>query len=176
LNTVSALVKAENISIEDIQHFDYQEAYYFFDGQERSRINIYYNSKQVISNIFSQNQDELSNKLLSLLSSLNHKKIITRPAASSSSDIKNFNFSEPFLEDFYKTLKTLLEPKGITISEISSRSWAEKYFFTRQDNVAVIDFYYNSKKQFTRFAQQPNQGNSIDFMNELYQILSNIVK
>ena len=175
LKSVSENVKAENITIVDIQHNPYQEAYFFADAQERCRINIYYNGKHEISNISPQNQEELSNKIISLLASLNHKKIIVKPV-NPVADTKNFNFSEPFLEEFYESLKKVLEPQDIKIVEISSHPWLEKYLFTKNNDMATFDFYYNGKKQFTRFAEQPNKSTSVEFIRELNQILSNELK
>jgi hypothetical protein len=175
LKSVSENVKTENITIVDIQHNQYQEAYFFTDGQERCRINIYYNGKYEISNISPQNQDELSNKIISLLVSLNHKKIIVKPV-NTVADTMNFNFSEPFLEEFYESLKKILEPQDIKIVEISSHPWLEKYLFTKNNDMATFDFYYNGKKQFTRFAEQPNKSTSVEFIRELNEILSNELK
>jgi Cdc6-like AAA superfamily ATPase len=175
LKSVSENVKRENITIVDIQHNQYQEAYLFTDGHERCRINIHYNGKHEISNISSQNQDELSNKIILLLASLKHKKIISKPA-DTVADTKNFNFSEPFLEEFYESLKKVLEPQDIKIVEISSYPWLEKYLFTKYNDMAAFDFYYNGKKQFTRFAEQPNKSTSVEFIRELNQILSNEIK
>lgn len=175
LKTISAIVQIDNIAIVDIQHNHYQEAYFFLDKQERCRINIYYNSKQEISNITPQTQDELSNKLLLLLSPLKHKKIITKPVNGVSEEIA-FNFSEPFLEEFYQYLKTVLEPKGITIIEISSHLWLEKYLFSKNDEVASFDFFYNGRKQFTRFTEQKNRSTSVELIHELNQILSTEMK
>lgn len=175
LKSVSENMKTENITIVDIQHNPYQEAYFFTDGQERCRINIYYNGKHEISNISPQNQDELSNKIISSLASLNHKKIIIKPV-NTVVNSKSFNFSEPFLEEFHESLKKVLEPQDIMIVEISSHPWLEKYLFTKNNDMATFDFYYNGKKQFTRFAEQPNKSTSVEFIRELNQILSNELK
>jgi len=117
----------------------------------------------------------LSNKIISSLASLNHKKIIIKPV-NTVENSKNFNFSEPFLEEFYESLKKVLEPQDIMIVEISSHPWLEKYLFAKNNDMATFDFYYNGKKQFTRFAEQPNKSTSIEFIRELNHILSNELK
>lgn len=174
-NTILVIIEKENISIEDVQHNPYQEVYFFKHGEEKSRINIYYNGKQEISNISPHKQDELSSKLTLLLSSLNHKKIIIKKV-NNSPDIQNFSFSEPFLEEFYESLKTVLESKGIKIIEIISHPWLEKYLFSKNDDVALFDFYYNAKKQFTQFIEQPTKSTSPELIREVNQILANELK
>ena len=175
LKTVSATIQAENLSISEIQHFPYQEAYFFTDGQAKCRINIYYNGKQEISNITPQIHDELSAKLVSLLAHLNHKKIITQSAMISNEE-KKFSFTEPFLEDFYENIKAVLDPKGVKIIDIASHPWLEKYTFSKGNDVALYDFYYNGKKQLTRFVEQPNKSTSVELIREINQILSNELK
>lgn len=117
----------------------------------------------------------MSCKLTLILSSLNHKKIIIKKV-NNSPDIQNFSFAEPFLKEFYESLKTILESKGIKIIEIISHPWLEKYMFSRNDDVALFDFYYNGKKQFTRFAEQPTKSTSSEFIREVNQILATELK
>ncbi len=175
LQTILTIIQSENISIVEIQHYPYQEAYFFSDGKERCRVNLYYNGKQDISNITAQIQDEISKKLLLMLAFLNHKKIIAK-SKSDDSEKKSFVFAEPFLEEFYVNLQKVLEPKEIKIFQISSHPWLEKYLFSKNDEIAAFDFYYNSKKRFTRFAEQTNKSTSVELIYELNHILSNELK
>lgn len=172
LNSVSNAIVSDCIDIVDIQHKQYQEAYFFSDGKDRARINIYYNAKQEISNISWQEKSVLSDKLVGLLASLHHQKISLKPVYYQETNEKCFEFTEPFLEEFYMQLKSILKDHNINIDDISSHQWLEKYMFSRNDEIASFDFYYNGKKQFTRFMEQKKNSTSVSLIRDLNKILS----
>jgi hypothetical protein len=60
-----------------------------------------------------------------------------------------FSFPEKFLEEFYNELLKRL-PENIKIANIEHQNWKERYTFKRDDEIAIIDFFYNGKKQFTK--------------------------
>lgn len=171
-NSVNTAMEVQKIEIVSIQHHPYQEAYTFTFGKEKVSISVYYNSKNEISNIVAQQSNELSKKVLDLLSSLIHKKIIVKSLKDKISGENKFEFNEPFLEEFYLSLKATLQSHGIDIDNISSYQYLEKYTFSRGNEIASFDFNYNGKKQFTRFTEQSKNSTSIELIRELNQIFS----
>lgn len=171
-NSVNIAIETQKIEITSIQHYPYQEAYTFTFEKEKASISIYYNGKNEISNIAAQQSNELSQKVLDLLSYLIHKKIIVKSQKDKISGENKFEFSEPFLEEFYLSLKAAIQSRNIDIDDISSHQYLEKYIFSRGDEIASFNFNYNGKKQFTRFAEQSKNSNSAELIHDLNQIFS----
>lgn len=169
LNVVYDAVLSHKIEILDIHHNPYQEAYFFSDGTERCRINIYYNSKQEVGKITPQEMTPFSQKIVGLLGTLQQKKIMTQTANQSSNDL---TFSEQFLEDFYNQLNTALQPHGIEIYSKTSHDWMENYVFSKGNDFATFSIWYNGKHQFTRFMVKPKECTSSQLVQEIKQVLT----
>ena len=138
---VSAKIITDNIKIINILHNSYQEIYTFEKNNETCRASFSYNSKDIVTNISFVETNELSKALGILLSSIKGHLISTA--------IKDtFVFNEDFLEEFHLTLKDVLNASSISIANIEHNNWMERYTFTRENEIAVIDFYYNKKGQF----------------------------
>jgi hypothetical protein len=167
LNSIVNVIKEQNMKIVDIDHKQYQEIYYFAVRDETARINIFYKATKEISSITAQSQNELSNRLIKLLMPLHHKTFITKPL----SENKDFEFSEPFLKEFYEELLTLVEPVGINIVNITHYDWRERYMFSRGEELAIFDFHYNGKKQFKKY-EQKKESTSAHLVSDIKTIFS----
>lgn len=169
LSAVYEAVLPHNIEIVELHQNPYQEAYFFSDGTERCRINIYYNSKQQVGKITPQEMNAFSQKLVDLLGKLQQKKVMTQAIIHSSN---NFTFSEQFLEDFYNQLNSALEPHGIKISTKTSHEWMENYVFSKGNDFATFSIWYNGKHKFTRFMEKPKECTSPQLVQEIKQVLT----
>lgn len=139
---ITQKIESHNINIIDIQHKQYQEIYTFESNNERARVGVFYNGKNMITTI---NPVDTSNLVLLL-------KLILEPLKKHLLTVEthtNFNFSEPFLEEFYSHIKEKVENIGVQISNIEHLSWMERYTFVRNKEIEIIDFYYNKKGQPT---------------------------
>ena len=155
------------INIENIQHRQYQEVYTFSQNEKTQRIQIYYNGKNKITRISSLDNDVLINLIDKLKESLLDVLIY-----SDNHDKKNqeFSFTEIFLEEFFNMLKEKVETKNISIIDIKHMNYCERYTFKKEEKIAVIDFWYNGKKQF-RKAPQHQSNSNIELINEIYEVL-----
>ncbi len=138
---INHTIKPKNIKVIEIIHNQYQEVYLFESNNKRAKIDFFYNSKNFITNITSRETNTLSSLLKIILKPLRNRLLITK-------EENDFNFSEPFLEDFYIQIKERFNNLGIEISNIEHKQWMERYTFNRGNEIAVIDFYYNKKGQF----------------------------
>jgi len=138
---INHIIKPENIKVIEIIHNQYQEVYLFESNNKRAKIDFFYNSKNFITNITSIETNTLSSLLKIILEPLRNCLLITK-------EKNDFNFSEPFLEDFYIQIQEKFNNLGIEISNIEHKQWMERYTFNRGNEIAVIDFYYNKKGQF----------------------------
>jgi hypothetical protein len=82
-----------------------------------------------------------------------------------------FTFTEKFLEDFYILISSKLQASNIKIIDIKNYPYMQKYVFQKGAFTAEIDFYYNSKKQFTRTIPQKNKSTSTELLNEIFELI-----
>lgn len=156
---IAAIVESNNIKILDLQHNQNQEQYIFESNDEQSRVAIYYNARDIITTINPMEVNNLSNLLKAILEPLkNHVLTIENHT--------EFIFNENFLEDFYLSLKDKLGDKNITIANIEHLNYMERYSFSRNSEIAIIDFYYNGNGQF-RAPTPNNRSNSRQLIQDV---------
>ena len=80
-----------------------------------------------------------------------------------------FQFSEAFLEEYFHFIQNKVNPHGIRINNTTHLNYMERYTFQHNTDVAIFDFYYNGKKQFTHFQSQNNS--SISLVQKIQDIL-----
>ena len=146
LDEIRKLILNKGIEIDGITHNNYQEAYIFNRGIEYTRVDLLYNSKSKVTGIKAPQKTELSVELIGLLSPLLGKQILTVGQINPG----NFEFEKPFLNEFHHRLTGLTEDLGITIQNVVPQQWSQRYTFTKDQQVAVYDVFYNSKQQFTK--------------------------
>lgn len=135
---VTEKIESHNIKIIDIQHKQYQEIYTFESNNERARLGIFYNNKNMITTINSLDTNNLVSLLKLILEPLKNHLLIVETQ-------NNFSFSEPFLEEFYIHIKAKVEAFGIKIVFIEHKQWMERYVFQRDTEIETLDFYYDKK-------------------------------
>ena len=141
-----------NIKILDLQHNQNQEQYIFESNDEQSRVAIYYNDKDIITTINPMETNNLSNLIKAILEPFKNHLLTTEKHS-------NFTFTERFLEDFYLALANTLNNQKIIIANIEHLNYMERYTSTRDNEIAIIDFYYNGRGQF-KSSTPNNKSNS----------------
>jgi hypothetical protein len=160
---IATIVESNNIKILDLQHNQNQEQYIFESNDEQSRVAIYYKDKDIISTINPMETNNLSNLIKAILEPLkNH--ILTVEEHS------DFIFTEQFLEDFYLALKNKLSNQKIVIANIEHLNYMERYIFSRDNEIAIIDFYYNGKGQF-KSPTPNNKSNSRQLIQDILGVV-----
>ena len=138
---IKSITEENKIKIIGLQHNQNQEFYVFESNNEKSRITIYYNSKDVITSINCIETNNLSSLIMTLLEPLKNHVLFSEVH-------EEFIFDETFLEDFYLALKERLAIKQITILSIEHMNYRERYTFGRGEEIAIIDFIYDGKGKF----------------------------
>ena len=139
-----------NKEIKEIKHSNFLETYVLED----ETILIYYNSKNLITKIIAS--DEVYEKL----------KVLIK--VSLFTDEKNeFEFEYPFLEEFYNDIKSKLQ--NIKIVNIQNFPYMQKYTFQRDEEIAVINFYY--KKTRLSIPQIDKTTNSKNLAKEILETI-----
>lgn len=152
---VSSKIVADDIKITHVIHNSYQEIYTFERNELTCRASFSYNSKRIVTNISLIETNQLAEDLKVLLASTTGHLLTIQKQDT-------FEFSTEFLEEFYHSLKDTLLPCFITVANIEHNSWMERYTLTRENEIAVIDFYYNKKGQFK--SPTPNNRSNSDLL------------
>jgi len=167
LHKIRELLAGSNILITDINHNQYQEAYFFSCNEETARIDIWYKDDGTVSCVRAQSVSDLANRLKSLLDVLKGRSFL-EPKTNNV-----FNFSDPFFRELYETIVSAISENGISIQNIESFQYCQKYTFVRDDSVAKFDIWYNEKKQITKIAQTMNFLSNPGLVHDITLLLKN---
>ena len=155
---INDIILNENIEVISKDSKQYQEIYHFKKDKELATFDIYYNSRNIVSTIRPHENNNLTKLLQELLACLVNMVIVNENS-------NDFTFTEEFLENFYLALKDKLSIKNINIDSIKHMQYKERYCFSIDNKLAVIDFSYNGSKQFTN--KQIGNGSNQDLFNEI---------
>lgn len=146
LNRVKELLVGSEITIEEINHHQYQEAYTFQRGNDFARIDIGYNSKEKITWVTAPIATEFSVEIQNRLSELVGVPIASAGLASP----ELISFDEEFLNEFHQRVVPLVTKQGIGIQNVVRQQWNLRYTFSRDNEVAVYDIYFDGKQRFNK--------------------------
>jgi hypothetical protein len=148
----------------------YREQYVFTLNDDFYRVDITYSGKNKITNIMLPEPSEVTNKVKEILMPLKGM-VIFSDEPSTEAGIDDNTFLEPFLSEFYQAVNKVLTSFEIIIHNIEHNDWFERYTFTRGNDRAAIDFYFNGKKQFGSVNIYKNGCSDLDFAHEINDIL-----
>jgi tRNA A37 threonylcarbamoyladenosine biosynthesis protein TsaE len=143
---IESSVQNTNITITQILNRPWSILCHFSNDTMNARFTIYFNRRFQISNIQSIDNNILGDEVRGLL-----QQGLLNIQATANQD--GFGFAEPFLEDFFNTIKNKIENSGIEVVEITSMQYKERYTFRLENQSCEIDFGYNGKKQFNQAMQ-----------------------
>ena len=167
---VTAGIDGTGISIVDVLHYNYQERYIFKRGHEQASISFNYKGNWKISGVKSLGQGGFDAELLTLLMQLDGALLdLSEPKGEIT-----LIFSEPFLKEFYKNTTSQLTANGISVTKIDSRPFCERYYFQKNSDLAVFDFWYNKACQFTKIQPMPLLSNSTRLIDEVISKIGTI--
>jgi hypothetical protein len=170
LNRVKSLITGSGIQIQSVNHNQYMESYFFEKGSEFSRIDIGYNGKKKITRLNVSHTSELSSQLQKLLSPLINSLIVP---ASSVSTIDKIRSEKGFINELLKRIQSLSDSKDIRISDLAEQQWNIRLTFSRGQEVAVFDIYFNGKFIFGKYGPVMNLCNSNALIKEVDDLIIN---
>lgn len=147
LSQVQSLLTDSDIVVSDVQHHQFQESFVFSRGPDVCRININYTGKQKISSVSLVQPSDFGTQVLARLSEL---KGVSPVVGGQDSGAEAIEFDEDFLNELHQRLLQVTSDNNIQISSVTEQQWSQRYEFCDRTGLAVIDIYYNGKKQFTR--------------------------
>ena len=162
---VSQIILGKDISIDHIEHHQYQETYFFSYNKEYAQINIYYGTNGKIKKLIPVKLNTLTKWLLDILKTLVDLDI-------SSPKNQNIEFSESFLKEFHDEICQLLSNYSIEFVKLETLQWCQRYTFRKNSKIVKIDFWYNSKKQFKKHNKTPGFNSDVLLLQEINTILN----
>jgi len=84
---------------------------------------------------------------------------------------KDLNFEQDFLQAFHQRLLELCHAKQIEVAKLTQKQWCQHYMFKKQENIAVFNIWYNSKKRFSSYQPELAQCTSMELVIEMNQLL-----
>lgn len=169
LNQVKSLIAGSGVQIQSINHNQYMESYFFEKGSEITRIDIGYNGKKKITRVNAIHSSELSNQIQGLLSPLINL-IIQIPSVNSTHKIQS---EKDFVNEFLQRIQNFLVAKNIQINDLVEQQWNIRLTFSRGQEVAVFDIYFNGKFIFTSCGPVKNLCNSVLLVQEVDELIIN---
>ena len=161
------LLNQSNINIKDVTHNQYCEQYTLEYNNEFCRVKLNYNGKNKITKISTIETNTLAKLAEISLKSLENKTMFLNNVIENKNE---FIFNEDFLEDYYNAILKVMAENNIKITSIEHFNYLERYTFKHNNNeISIIDFYYNGKKQFTR--SQPQNNSSIELSKLILSLL-----
>ena len=185
---ILAIANSINIEVIERHHHKYQEIYVFeFEGKNAG-INFWYNGRnkftrtQIARNY--TNDIDFSNKLLSNFVEqvniiLTEKKETLGVSAMENQILqieKYFGTKHEPYKILYKELVDLFTDKKIVIENIVHKNFQEIYYLKRENEKAVIQFYYDGLNRFTRVQPILTQCNSNELLNSVNKVIMELIK
>lgn len=164
LRRVRALLAGSGIEIKDIDHHQYQEAYFFQAKGAIARLNIYYKGNGKVARIHPVKKDDLSDAV--------GKQLLPLINADLSKDLETVaggapTFSRPFLEDHYAEIQFAVAQHGMTVSSVIEAQWHQRYSFARGSDHATVDYFYDGSASFTTCHPVLGMSSSTEFVREV---------
>ncbi len=164
---VQLSISNSEIKLTDIQHFPYRERYMFTADNQFSDVEFIYNGKNVVSKVNVRGSGLLATMLQTLLLPL--EGLVMSTHTKNQAD-KRFEFLDDQLAVFHKRVVEVFSTHEISITELSQNQWVQRYTFAKNGETAIIDFYYNSKKQFKKVMPLANLSSSKSLLSQVVTI------
>lgn len=144
---VAALLTPAGITVDEVAHNQYQEAFFLSRGVDTARANISYNGRFKVGSVVVLRGGDFVEDVRRLLASLVGGNMLS---PSSTAPAQSRTPSLPFLKDAHERLVAAMSPRNIRVDGLEERAWCQRYTFVRGDERAVVDMFYDGKNRVTR--------------------------
>ena len=186
-----AVCRERGIVITEHRTETYADIYRFVQNDQSSGLKFYFNGKGQYTKIERFipwiKSTALTEELISILAKPSKIRLQTRTTPSSEigrlafgeSDAypdpeSYFNEDQQELKILWQEIAEALENKQIEIEDIQHRQYMENYFFSRGEEKAMIQFWYNKNFVFTTGKPRLDLSNSNKLLNDLHGILNQL--
>ena len=169
---IDQLSETELTVIEALQR-QYQESYTFQAGDLFAQVAIFYNGQSKITRIRALTHTDMSDDLVTLLSPLEGKLIVTNMNAKASiEEDQAQDLGEDFLNEHNALIQSRCDRHRIDLLSTVRKQWNLRYKFKREGEIAVIDIYFDSKGKFTKVNPMVSLSSSAQLLSEASSLLA----
>lgn len=144
---VLPIAQRHQAKIQTIESKQFQDIYSFNINNLIQKIGIHYNTKNCISSITPLSVSELSFNLIHDLNQLKNQMLFIQKEVAQSLEPL---FNEDFLNQFHEIISLKMQQNEIQIGNIANIQYGIRYQFNQGQQFALLNIYYNGKKQFTK--------------------------
>lgn len=177
---VNARLSDTGIRIQSVIHRQYHEYYVFSKDEHSASFFLYYRNNGAFSTI-QPDKPRCSNlafqsQVLDLLEKPFNYSVIEPEADTFNDDLIDhnkleFDENKPWLHELYLNLSSFLLLREIEIEKIEHQLFHERYFMSRNNEKACIDFWYDGTGSYTAVRPLANQCNSNKLIKDLEEIV-----
>ena len=135
-------IKNSEISLEEVQSYQYMNKYIFSQCEKRCSLNLYYNDELIIKKCFNPHPDDFSKTAEQLLSRLIGLYFGTTPE-------KKDPLTDDFKINFDKRISQIADDNNAKIIGLREMDYVLRYTFAIEGRKTTLDFSYGKNKDFT---------------------------
>ncbi|NBI43844.1 AAA family ATPase [[Haemophilus] felis] len=163
---IGEILSTFNCVITNIETSQYHDIYTVQYQDKKERFKAFYNSKNKLTRIMPinmQNQD-----LLIKLQTLENAQLnlTTENIAT-----KEFKFNQDFLNEFHHIITDITGNNGLSIQSVDEMQWNVRYQFAKENQIAVLDIYFDSKHKFTKINPIISKSTSDKFVFDIVNLI-----
>jgi len=175
------IVQKQHIDIVYYKRVGYEIRYGFKRGDNSAAIKFWVNGKDKFKTNFQKlPADTNSDSLFEEISNLLHNSltfVFHRNAISKKIGFEILLEEEkPFLKSLFDVLQSELNRSNISIDKINHQNFRERYFISKNEEKAVIDFVYNGDGFFGEVSPLTKQCNSDSLLRKIKDVVLNLKK
>ena len=155
-----------NFFITQIEIKQYHDIYTIGYEDQIEKFRIFYNAKNILTRIIPL--DSHNSTLSNLL-----EKLVDLPVLEIREDStkQQITFNQAFLNEFHHLILDIMKNHNISILDTDEKQWNIRYTFSKGEQIAVLDIYFDSKHKFTKINPIIPKSTSIEFINEITNMI-----
>ncbi|MCT8737108.1 AAA family ATPase [Glaesserella parasuis] len=163
---VTTVLANTHFFITQIEIKQYHDIYTISYEDQIEKFRIFYNAKNILTRIIplESHNSTLSNLL---------EKLVDLPVLEIREEATNqqITFSQDFLNEFHHLILEIMKNHNLSILDAEEKQWNIRYTFSKGDQIAVLDIYFDSKHKFTKINPIVPKSTSVEFINEITKII-----
>lgn len=163
---VTTVLANTHFFITQIEIKQYHDIYTISYEDQIEKFRIFYNAKNILTRIIPlENHNSTLSNLL--------EKLVDLPVLEIREEATNqqITFSQDFLNEFHHLILEIMKNHNLSILDAEEKQWNIRYTFSKGDQIAVLDIYFDSKHKFTKINPIVPKSTSVEFINEITKII-----